>query len=59
MTIWQKRGVNSLLIFVGIQFVLGIFTLVLRVPVWLGVSHQVGAFFLLSAMTFTLHRFSK
>ena len=58
-TIWQKRGVNSLLIFVGIQFVLGVLTLLLRVPVWLGVSHQVGAFFLLSAMTFTLHRFSK
>lgn len=58
-TIWQKRAINSLLIFVGIQFLLGVLTLVLRVPVWLGVSHQVGAFFLLSAMTFTLHRFSK
>jgi len=58
-TIWQKRGINSLLIFVGIQFILGVLTLVLRVPVWLGVSHQIGAFFLLSAMTFTLHRFSK
>jgi len=30
-----------------------------HVPVWLGVAHQVGAFFLLSSMTFTLHRFSK
>jgi len=58
-TIWQKRGVNSLLIFVGLQFILGVLTLLLRVPVWLGVSHQIGAFILLSAMTFTLHRFSK
>ena len=58
-TTWQKRGVNSILIFVGIQFILGVLTLLFRVPVWLGVSHQIGAFFLLSAMTFTLHRFSK
>jgi len=58
-TIWQKRGINSLIIFVGLQFILGVLTLLLRVPVWLGVSHQVGAFFLLSSMTFTLHRFSK
>ncbi|PKP26163.1 MAG: heme A synthase [Bacteroidetes bacterium HGW-Bacteroidetes-2] len=58
-TISQKRGVNSLLILVFIQFVLGVFTLLLAVPLWLGVLHQVGAFFLLGAMTFTLHRFSK
>lgn len=58
-TVWQNKGVNSLMILVGLQFVLGVLTLVLHVPVWLGVSHQVGAFFLLSALTFTLHRFSK
>ena len=44
---------------VGIQFLLGVLTILLQVPVWLGVAHQVGAFFLLTAMTFTLHRFSK
>ena len=54
----QNRGVNILMILVGLQFVLGVFTLILQVPVWLGVAHQVGAFLLLSAMTFTLHRFS-
>ncbi len=59
LTPFQQKGINSLLILVSIQFLLGIFTLVLAVPVWLGVSHQVGAFFLLSAMTFTLHRFSR
>ncbi|NRD19637.1 COX15/CtaA family protein [Winogradskyella eckloniae] len=58
-TPYQKKGINALLILVGIQFALGVLTLVLAVPVWLGVLHQVGAFFLLSAMTFTLHRFSK
>lgn len=56
---FQQKGVNSLLTLVGLQFLLGISTLILAVPVWLGVAHQIGAFFLLSAMTFTLHRFSK
>jgi cytochrome c oxidase assembly protein subunit 15 len=59
LTIPQKYGVNSLMLLVVVQFALGIFTLVLQVPVWLGVLHQVVAFFLLAAMTFTLHRFSK
>ena len=56
---WQSKGVNSLLIVVGIQFLLGVLTLLLAVPVWLGVLHQVIAFILLSCMVFTLHRFSK
>ena len=55
----QSRGVNALVVLVLIQFVLGILTLVLQVPVILGVLHQVMAFFLLAAMTFTLHRYSK
>jgi cytochrome c oxidase assembly protein subunit 15 len=58
-TILQQKGANLLLILVGVQFILGVLTLVLFVPVWLGVLHQVTAFFLLAAMTFTLHRFSK
>ncbi len=59
ITTYQKKGVNVLLLMVGIQFLLGIFTILFQVPVWLGVAHQIGAFVLLSAMTFTLHRFSK
>ncbi|EDM44720.1 Cytochrome oxidase assembly [unidentified eubacterium SCB49] len=55
----QEKGVNALTILVLVQFILGIFTLVLQVPVILGVLHQVVAFFLLAAMTFTLHRYSK
>jgi len=58
-TKYQKSGLNMLVILVAIQFLLGVFTLILYVPVWLGVAHQIGAFLLLSAMTFTLHRFSK
>ncbi|MFB9058128.1 COX15/CtaA family protein [Mariniflexile ostreae] len=55
----QQSGVYALVVLVLAQFVLGVFTILLQVPLWLGVAHQIGAFFLLSAMTFTLHRFSK
>ena len=59
LTSFQSKGINGLLIMVGVQFLLGVLTLVFAVPVWLGVLHQVGAFILLTLMTFTLHRFSK
>ncbi len=59
LTNHQLKGVNTLLFMVGLQFLLGVLTLIYQVPVWLGVAHQIGAFFLLSAMVFTLHRFSK
>ena len=59
LTNLQKKGINSLLLLVLLQFALGVFTLIYAVPLWLGVAHQVGAFFLLTAMTFTLHRFTK
>lgn len=55
----QKTGINLLLIIVVLQFALGVFTLLYGVPLWLGLVHQINAFFLLSAMTFTLHRLSK
>ena len=58
-TKYQKLALNSLMGLVFLQFILGVLTLLLQVPVWLGVAHQVGAFFLLTAMTFTLHRISK
>ena len=59
LTNLQTKGINALLILVVFQFLLGAFTIIFAVPLWLGVAHQIGAFFLLSAMTFTLHRFSK
>lgn len=55
----QYKSVKTLVLFVFIQFILGIFTLLFHVPLWLGLAHQLMAFLLLSAMTFTLHRFSK
>jgi cytochrome c oxidase assembly protein subunit 15 len=55
----QKNGLNALAAIVFLQFILGVFTLLYHVPLWLGLSHQVNAFFLLTAMTYTLHRLSK
>lgn len=55
----QKNGLNSLVVIVFLQFTLGVFTLLYSVPLWLGLTHQVVAFFLLTAMTYTLHRLSK
>jgi cytochrome c oxidase assembly protein subunit 15 len=59
LTLPQQKGVNVLLLLVLVQFTLGVFTLILHVPVVLGVLHQVTAFFLLASMTYVLHRFSK
>ena len=59
LTLPQQKGINWLVGLVFLQFVLGVFTLIYAVPLWLGVAHQIGAFFLLTAMTYTLHRFSR
>lgn len=59
LTVLQKNGLNALVIIVFIQFALGVFTLLYSVPIWLGLTHQIVAFFLLTAMTFSLHRLSK
>ena len=57
----QQKGTNALIFVVGLQFLLGVLTVLFinKAKVLLGVSHQIGAFFLLTAMTFVLHRFSK
>jgi cytochrome c oxidase assembly protein subunit 15 len=55
----QKNGLNALVLIVFLQFTLGVFTLLYSVPLWLGLTHQIVAFFLLTAMTYTLHRLSK
>lgn len=55
----QKNGLNVLVVIVFLQFSLGVFTLLYSVPLWLGLTHQVVAFFLLTAITYTLHRLSK
>ncbi|TAF59177.1 MAG: heme A synthase, partial [Flavobacterium sp.] len=59
LSIAQQNGLNALVILVFVQFALGVLTLLYSVPLWLGLAHQVTAFFLLTAMTYTLHRFTK
>jgi len=41
----QQYGLNALVGIVVLQFSLGIFTLLYSVPLWLGLTHQVVAFF--------------
>ena len=55
----QTNGIKALLFLVFVQFGLGVLTLLYGVPLWLGLTHQVCAFFLLTAMTYTLHRLTK
>jgi cytochrome c oxidase assembly protein subunit 15 len=55
----QKNGLNLLVFIVFLQFTLGVLTLLLGVPLWLGLTHQIMAFILLAIMTYTLHRLSK
>ena len=59
LSVQQQRGIVFAVILVFCQFALGVFTLLYRVPISLGLAHQVVAFFLLTAMTYTLHRVSK
>lgn len=55
----QLLSLKMLVSVVFLQFLLGVFTLVYAVPLWLGVVHQVGAFFLLAATVFGLFVFKK
>ncbi len=54
----QKQAANTLVILVVIQVLLGIITLLSSVPIWMGVSHQVVAFFLFAATIYFIHRLS-
>lgn len=53
----QRKSLNVLVLAVAVQFILGIFTLILAVPTSLGLLHQLGAFILLASTVFALHRF--
>jgi len=59
LSVLQKKGLNTLVFVVFLQLVLGVFTLLYSVPLWLGLIHQITAFILLATMVFTLHRLSK
>lgn len=53
----QKVGIKALVFAVSMQFVLGVITLVMAVPVTLGLLHQLGAYLLLGSAVFAYHRF--
>ena len=55
----EQQAVNLLLITVCLQVILGITTLIMGVPIWLGVAHQIGAFLLLGASVFSPFIFKK
>jgi cytochrome c oxidase assembly protein subunit 15 len=50
-----RRTVALVPALVGVQFALGVLTLLLMVPVGLGMAHQIGALALLSAALLALH----
>ena len=60
---FENPLVNSSFKMVGmmviIQLILGISTLLMQVPVWLGAMHQAGALLLFSAMLFNVHALSR
>lgn len=56
LTSLQKKLMNALGIIVSLQFILGILTLLLHVPVLIAVIHQTGAFFLFGTALFLIHR---
>ncbi len=55
----QIFPLNLSMSFIFIQVLLGIFTLIYNVPVWLGVVHQAGAFLVFGGMIFQIHRIAK
>ncbi len=55
----QKQAINLSMLLVIAQVLLGIFTLLCNVPIWLGVFHQIGAFALFGALIYQIHRFVK
>lgn len=55
----QKFSINLSMGFALMQVLLGIFTLLYNVPVWLGVVHQAGAFVIFAAAIFQIHRIAK
>ena len=55
----ETTTINVLLIIIILQVVLGIFTLLHGVPIWLGVIHQLGAFILLGTTVLCLFLFKK
>lgn len=53
----QSQSLLAMLIVVGIQFLLGVFTLLYLVPISLGVLHQLGAVALLTTVIIAMYNF--
>ena len=56
---FQNKSLYILPIFVALQTLLGIFTLIMAVPISLALTHQILAFFLLLSVVFNLFLFKK
>ena len=54
---WQNKGISALIYLTTLQIMLGIFTLLYSVPVFLGVLHQTVAFFLFATSLYLLFHF--
>lgn len=53
----QNRSLNALFVIISFQIILGIFTLIMIVPISLALAHQIVAFFLLMSIVFSLFIF--
>ena len=54
-----RTSFNLVALIVIVQVMLGISTLLLHVPVWLGAAHQAGALLLFTAVLFNMHKLSR
>jgi len=54
-----QRSFKLVGMMVVLQLILGITTLLMQVPVWLGASHQAGALLLFSVLLFNIHALSR
>jgi len=54
----QRKLITWLVVVVSIQFILGITTITLGVPIFAAIAHQVGAFLLFCITIFLIHGFS-
>lgn len=57
LSLWQKKSIHFLLIAIGIQFSLGVLTILYNVPVVLGVLHQFGALVFVTSILTVLYFF--
>ena len=55
----ENNAINILAVIILLQILIGIFTLIYGVPIWLGIIHQLCAFLLLAATVFSLFIFKK